>query len=138
VQGHPNLYAVGDAADLPVKQAYLAITQADAAAEHIAAGILGESPRFTFEPTAVAIVDRLDGASFAQAAVHAPTEEEPAPELASEDESIISDSPLWRAGRLAVARLVLRSFRAGVPVHAGVTGTALDAGRSVLSRKLKG
>ena len=136
VQGHPHIYAVGDAADLPVKQAYLATTQADAAAEHIAAEILGEAPRFAFEPTAVAIVDRLDGASFVEAPVHVPAEaeeEEPLPE----DDAIISDSPLWRAGRLAISRLVLRSFRAGVPVHTGAAGTAVEAGKSVLKRTLK-
>jgi NADH dehydrogenase FAD-containing subunit len=142
VQGHPHIYAVGDAADLPVKQAYLATTQADAAAEHIAAGVLGEPPRFSFEPKAVAIMDRLDGASFAQVPVHGPADDVPAdeaaPDATTEDEAIISDSPLWRAGRLAVARLVLHSFRAGLPVHTGAAGAAIEVGRSVLRGTLKG
>src|SRR5690606_37389027 len=135
VRGFPNLYAVGDVADLPVKQAYLATTQADAAAEHIAAGILLEVARFSFEPTAVAIVDKLDGASYAEAPVRLPDED--ANGEAPADESIISDSPLWRAGRLAVAATVLRSFRNGVPVHSGVHGAALGAGRDLLTRTLK-
>jgi sulfide:quinone oxidoreductase len=38
VAGAPDVYAVGDATDHPVKQAFLACAQADAAAEHVAAG----------------------------------------------------------------------------------------------------
>jgi NADH dehydrogenase FAD-containing subunit len=39
--GHPQIYAPGDAGDFPVKQAFLALLQADTVAEHIAAGVLG-------------------------------------------------------------------------------------------------
>lgn len=40
VEGLDNVYAVGDAADFPVKQAFLAFLQGDAASEQIAASIL--------------------------------------------------------------------------------------------------
>ena len=44
VVGHPDIYAVGDAGDFPVKQAFLAFLQADAAAEHLSAVSSVRSP----------------------------------------------------------------------------------------------
>src|SRR5262249_2100452 len=44
VKDQPDIYAIGDAGDFPVKQAFLALLQADAAAEHVAERILGETP----------------------------------------------------------------------------------------------
>lgn len=68
VQGYPNIYAVGDGSDFPVKQAYLALLQADAAAEHLAARVLDETPAFSFEPTSVWMMEQFDQSLL----VHAP------------------------------------------------------------------
>lgn len=56
VVGRPEIYAVGDAGDFPVKQEFLAFLQADAAAEHLAASILGQKPTCEFEPTGMCVM----------------------------------------------------------------------------------
>ncbi len=50
VVGHPEIFAVGDAGDFPVKQAFLAFLQADAAASHLAAEVLGGEPEHELRP----------------------------------------------------------------------------------------
>ena len=138
VQGFDNIYAVGDAADFPLKQAYLAATQADAAAEHIAAGVLGEPVPEAFDPKAVCILEQLDRAAFAQAPLRFPPAEDPdAVQIAADDADYrVGDSPLLRAGRRTVGTLLPRSFRAGKPVHTGLTGFIFETGRKVLSRTI--
>jgi sulfide:quinone oxidoreductase len=133
VQGRDNIYAVGDAADFPVKQAYLAATQADAAAEHIAAGLLGEEPRPLSDPRAVCILQQLDRATFAQVPLAA-GDDGVTGVAAETDQHRVGQSLLARAGRRAVSSLLLRRFRAGMPVHTGYSGIILETGRKVLSR----
>ena len=45
----PDVFAVGDVADYPIKQAFLALLQRDAAADHLAAEIQGKQPSVKFE-----------------------------------------------------------------------------------------
>lgn len=66
VLDYPDIYAVGDGADYPVKQAFLALLQADAAAEHLAAHLLGEEPDFSFDPKSLWVMEQLDQALFAK------------------------------------------------------------------------
>jgi hypothetical protein len=66
VMGHPEIFAVGDAADFPIKQAFLAFLQADAAAEHLAAEIEGRRPEVDFEPMSLCVMEELNKATFAQ------------------------------------------------------------------------
>ena len=44
VVGYPNVYAVGDTADFPIKQADLAILQADTAADPLSQRVLAQTP----------------------------------------------------------------------------------------------
>jgi sulfide:quinone oxidoreductase len=137
VEDFPNIYAVGDASDFPIKQGFLATKQADAAAEHIAAGLLGEPPRWSFDPMAVAILDQLDGALFAQAPLRRSSTDARAFEIAADSPVYgVGASPVGRAGRIALSTLVPRRFQLGMPLHTGVTGAALEAGRRLLSRTL--
>lgn len=66
VESHPDIYAVGDASDYPVKQGFLALLQADAAAEAWAARVLDEKPRFAFKPEGAWLMEQLDQALIAQ------------------------------------------------------------------------
>jgi NADH dehydrogenase FAD-containing subunit len=64
--GHPEIFAVGDAADFPVKQAFLAFLQADAAAAQLAAEALGTEPALSFDPVSMCVMEQFDKATFAQ------------------------------------------------------------------------
>ncbi len=64
VDGHSHVYAVGDASDFPVKQAFLALLQADAAAEHLAARVRNAEPAFSFDAHSLWVMDQLDQALF--------------------------------------------------------------------------
>jgi sulfide:quinone oxidoreductase len=136
LQGFDNIYAVGDAADFPLKQAYLAATQADTAAEHIAAGLLGEPLPEAFDPKAVCILDQLDRAAFAQAPLHFPPAENPDAVVVADDdgEYRVGEAPMLRIGRRTVGTLLPRRFAAGKPAHTGLTGLIFETGRKVLSR----
>ncbi|MCC6540485.1 MAG: FAD-dependent oxidoreductase, partial [Bryobacterales bacterium] len=63
VRGMDRIYAVGDAGNFPVKQAFVALLQADAAADHIAAEILGETAQLDFHPMSMCLMDELDKAT---------------------------------------------------------------------------
>jgi sulfide:quinone oxidoreductase len=60
-----RIYAPGDAGDSPMKQAFLALLQADAAAEDIAARVEGRDPEFVFDPMSTCVMEELD-ATFAR------------------------------------------------------------------------
>lgn len=66
VEDHPSVYAVGDASDYPVKQGFLALLQADAAAEHWTARLRGDEPAFSFEPQGTWLMEQFDQALLAQ------------------------------------------------------------------------
>jgi sulfide:quinone oxidoreductase len=86
VEGRESVYAVGDASNYPVKQGFLALLQADAAAEHFAAELLGEEPAFAFEPRGTWLMKQFDQALLAEGALEkkAPHARTGAPESAGE------------------------------------------------------
>ena len=57
IKGHENIFAVGDTADFPIKQAFLALLQADAAADHLAAEIEGKRTSVDFEPMSMCVME---------------------------------------------------------------------------------
>lgn len=134
---HPGVYAVGDAADFPVKQAFLAVLQGDAAAEQIVSAIERTTPWFTFEPMARVVMEQLDTATFAQAPFAAgPTEG--SFEIDVEDPRYrVGTTPAWRLGKKIIASYLPWRFRAGEPVHAGIpwegVGAGIEAATKVLS-----
>jgi NADH dehydrogenase FAD-containing subunit len=132
VEGHPEVYAVGDAADFPVKQAFVAMLQAAAAAEHLAERLLGEPSTAAFDPMSVLIIDQLDTATFAQAPLRVSGDSavlrEDAPELYK-----IGTGELWRAGKRLIGQVLPQRFRMGQPFHAGATWSVMEAGLKVMA-----
>jgi NADH dehydrogenase FAD-containing subunit len=66
LKGQSAVFAAGDIADFPVKQAFLALLQADTAADHIAAEAMGRAPQVDFELTSMCVMEELNKATFAQ------------------------------------------------------------------------
>ncbi|MCZ2148213.1 MAG: hypothetical protein LC126_10585, partial [Bryobacterales bacterium] len=66
VESMDRVFAASDASNYPVKMAFLALLQADAAADHIAAEILRTKPEVEFEPMCITVMDYLNKAVFAQ------------------------------------------------------------------------
>jgi hypothetical protein len=111
VQGWDDIYAIGDGADYPVKQGFLALLQADAAAEHLAARLLGTEPAFSFEPASLWVMEE-----FGQALVaHVPldtSEETDAPADSTEaDIKLIPPGLLQRMACPAMSTSALGSAR---------------------------
>jgi NADH dehydrogenase FAD-containing subunit len=130
VQGHPEIYAPGDAGDFPVKQAFLAFLQADAVAEHISGLVDGREPVSAFDPVSMCIMEMFDKATFAQVPLRLtgdparPVEVRPDANGAYK----VGVSPIWRLGKKMLGAVVPMRFHAGEPFHAGTAWQLMDIG----------
>lgn len=135
VEGHPDIYVAGDAGDFPVKQAFLAFLQADAAAEHISARVLGQEPAASFEPLSMCVMEQFDKATFAQVPLRLtglperPVEVDP--ELAQGYR--VGSYAAWRLGKKALGYYLPFRFALGNPFHAGVPWKGMEAGLKAMS-----
>jgi sulfide:quinone oxidoreductase len=138
VVGYPEIYAVGDTGNFPVKQAFLALLQADASAEHLASTILGTEPSMSFDPVSMCVMEEFDTATFAQVPLRLtnlpekPIEVRPdAPELYK-----VGTSPIWRLGKKLLGVYLPWRFGAGDPFHAGLPWQGMEVGLKVMSNLL--
>ncbi len=138
VKGQAAIFAVGDAADFPIKQAFLALLQADAAADHIASEIEGKTPKLSFEPMSMCVMEELNRATFAQVPLKYTGDPLKPVDVAAEDtaEYKVGISPLWRLGKKILGLYTPWRFGHGEPFHAGFAWEAMDLGLKVLSRLL--
>jgi sulfide:quinone oxidoreductase len=138
VLGHPELYAPGDAADFPLKDAFLALLQADAAAEHVAAVVTGSQFTRPFDPVSMNVIDMLDTAAFAQLPLEVTSDPDHPVRLRSgaEAEYKVGVSPRWRMGKRMLASYLLMRFAAGEPFHAGAGWRLMDVGVRVMEGML--
>jgi sulfide:quinone oxidoreductase len=136
--GHPEVYAVGDTADFPVKQAFLALLQADVAAELIAAEVMGKSTEARFDPTSMCVMEQLDTAIFAQVPLRATGRPEAPVEVRQElvRRYRVGMSPAWRLGKRLLGWYLPWRFQSGRPFHAGAPWTGMELGLNVMSRLL--
>jgi NADH dehydrogenase FAD-containing subunit len=134
VADHPDIYAVGDAGDFPVKQAFLALLQADAAAEHIAERVLGEEATAKFDPVSMCIMEQFDKATFAQVPLRL-TGDPSLPVAVREDaleQYRVGSGGIWRIGKKMLGGAIPERFGAGRPFHAGATWAVMEAGLRVM------
>ena len=136
VVGHERIFAVGDAADFPVKQAFLALLQADAAAEHLAADILECDPEIDFHPMNIYVMEQLDKATFAQVPLRYTIDpKRPVTvDLEDDDHYKVGVSPVWRAGKKFVGVYLPWRFGHGEPFHAGLGWSAMKLGLKAMSK----
>jgi sulfide:quinone oxidoreductase len=140
VVGHPEIYAVGDAGDFPIKQAFLAFLQADAAAEHLAASILGKNASLCFDPVSMCVMEQFDKATFAQVPLALTGDQARPVKVRAEDDSLyrVGSSPVWRLGKKLLGLYLPWRFGAGEPFHAGAPWKVMEAGLKVMSRVMAG
>ncbi|MGH7143129.1 MAG: NAD(P)/FAD-dependent oxidoreductase [Planctomycetota bacterium] len=133
VRYRERIFAVGDTADFPIKQAFLALLQADAAADHIAADILGTQPEIDFQPLSLYVMEQLDQALFAQVPLKYKEDGSGAVEVDPEAprEYQVGVSPLWRVGKKVMGRYLPWRFAHGEPFHSGVAWNTINAGLKV-------
>lgn len=133
--GHPEIFAVGDAGDFPVKQAFLAFLQADAAASHLAAELLGGEPKVEFDPVSMCVMEQFDKATFAQVPLRLtgdpahPIEVRPD----ADGDYRVGSSKAWRAGKKMLGRSVPWRFGRGEPFHGGAFWRGMDLGLRAMS-----
>ncbi|WP_158888122.1 NAD(P)/FAD-dependent oxidoreductase [Amycolatopsis anabasis] len=130
VSGHPEIFAPGDAGDFPVKQAFLALLQADAVAETIAGEIQHTTPAAGFEPTSMCVMEMFDKATFAQVPLTLtgnPARPVAVDAVAGHDYRV-GTSPIWRLGKKALGVYLPARFRAGLPFHAGTGWRIMETG----------
>lgn len=135
VVGYPEICAVGDTADFPIKQAQVAVRQADAAAEHLMAQILGTAPQSEFQPTGMYVMDGLDGATFVQAPLQVTGRLDRPVEIQAEAGGSyrVGSSPLWGLGKMAVGVYLPWRFKAGNPFHTGAPWKGMEFGTKIMS-----
>lgn len=138
VAGYPDIYAVGDAGDFPVKQAFLAFLQADAAAEHLSSQILGTQSAVQFEPTSMCVMEQFDKATFAQVPLRLTGVPEKPVEVRPDALNLyrVGTSATWRLGKKLLGVYLPWRFGAGNPFHAGLPWKGMEAGLKVMSRFL--
>jgi len=138
VAGHPDIYVAGDASDFPVKQAFLAFLQADAAAEHIASRVLDKAPSLVFEPTSMCIMEQFDKATFAQVPLRLTGVPEKPVEVRPDLTALyrVGSSKMWRVGKKFLGGYLGWRFRAGNPFHAGAPWRCIDVALKVMTRLL--
>jgi NADH dehydrogenase FAD-containing subunit len=136
--GHPQIYAPGDAGDFPVKQAFLALLQADSVAEHIAARVLGRRFEAPFDPVSMCVMEMFDTATFAQVPLEV-TGDPARPVRVRPDANgdyKVGVSPLWRLGKKMLGFYLPMRFGAGEPFHAGTGWRLMDVGLKGMSGML--
>jgi sulfide:quinone oxidoreductase len=130
VVGHPEIYAPGDAGDFPLKDTFLALLQADAAADHLATLVSRRQFKRTFEPVSVQIIEMLDKAAFAQLPLELTGDpDHPVRLRAGADGAYkVGVSPAWRAGKRMFSSYLLMQFAAAEPFQAGPGWRFMDLG----------
>jgi sulfide:quinone oxidoreductase len=138
VAGHSEIYAVGDAGDFPVKQAFLAFLQADAAAEHLSACVLGTEPAFAFEPTSMCVMEQFDKATFAQVPLRLTGVPDTPIEVDSGAMEMykVGSYPAWRLGKKMLGYYLPFRFGLGNPFHAGMPWKGMEVGLKTMSSLL--
>lgn len=138
VKGSDSVFAVGDAADFPIKQAFLALLQGDAAAEHLAAEISGQAadPKAKFEPMSMCVMEELNRATFAQVPLkYTDDPEKPVTvDVEDTDHYKVGVSPLWRGGKTVLGLYLPWRFGSGEPFHAGFAWDVMDMGLKIMSK----
>jgi sulfide:quinone oxidoreductase len=136
VPAHPEIFAVGDTADFPVKQAFLAFLQADAAADQLAAEILGKSEALEFEPTSMCVMEQFNKATFAQVPLRLTGDPARPVEVRMEDEGLykVGSNSTWRLGKKLLGIYLPWRFKRGEPFHAGLPWKGMEVGLKMMSK----
>lgn len=116
-----HIYAVGDGSDYPVKQGFIALLQADAAAEHITSAILDREPMFTFSATLFWLMEEFDQVLFARA-------EEDVNEVE------VDNLPTGRLRRLEAMGYLPRQQRLGNPLYSGLLWKGTEIGLTLVKQ----
>jgi len=138
VKDHPDIYAVGDAGDFPVKQAFLAFLQGDAVASQIASVILGTEAPLSFDPVSMCIMEQFDKATFAKVPLRLtgdpsrPVEVRPD----ADGDYRVGSNRTWRIGKKMLGTSVPWRFRHGKPFHGGAFWSGMDIGLKAMSGAL--
>jgi NADH dehydrogenase FAD-containing subunit len=138
VQGHPDVYAPGDAGDFPVKQAFLAFLQADTVAEHLAASAGIHAFEQPFDPVSMCIMEMFDKATFAQVPLEL-TGDPARPVTVRPDADgnyKVGTGTTWRLGKKMLGMTVPMRFHAGEPFHAGLGWQMMEVGLRGMSAML--
>ena len=132
---HPEIFAVGDAGDFPVKQAFLAFLQADAAAAHLADEILGTRAASGFDPVSMCVMEQFDKATFAQVPLRLTDDPARPVEVRPDADGAyrVGSSVAWRAGKKVLGMAVPWRFRSGQPFHAGPFWRGMEIGLKAMS-----
>ena len=136
VKGLPDVYSVGDAADFPIKQAFLALLQGGAAAAHLAAEVIGGESKLKFEPMSMCVMEELNKATFAQVPLKY-TGDPLKPVAVDTDDTEdykVGVSPVWRGGKKLLGLYLPWRFGRGEPFHAGFAWDAMDLGLKLMSK----
>jgi NADH dehydrogenase FAD-containing subunit len=138
VVGYPDVFAVGDVSDFPVKQADLALLQAHAAADHIASDMLGTMPTVDFDPVSMCVMEGLDRGTFAQVSLQIADSPGGLVEVRGDSDGLykVGSSPIWRLGKMALGLYLPWRFKAGNPFHSGVPWKGMEAGLKLMSGAL--
>ncbi|HSK15392.1 MAG TPA: FAD-dependent oxidoreductase [Gaiellaceae bacterium] len=138
VAGQVRIYAPGDAGDFPVKQAFLAFLQADAAAEAIAAEVTGAAAAAGFDPVSMCVMEEFDKATFAQVplTVTGDPERPVAVRAGADGDYRVGVSKSWRAGKKLLGLYLPLRFRNGLPFHSGLPWRMMDVGLKGMSTVL--
>jgi NADH dehydrogenase FAD-containing subunit len=144
ITGYPDVYAVGDACDFPIKQAHVASLQAGAAAGHIAARVLGTSRSLAPDPMSSYVVPAFDNATFVRVPFDLAGRAAAATAIAGKNAGPnatvalpapadclnvyqVGSSPVWKLGKLASGVYLPWRFKEGNPFQPGAPWKGIES-----------
>lgn len=135
---YPNIYAVGDIGDFPVKQAFLALLQGDTVAEHIYSDIEKKEFVAEFVPTSMCIMEQFDKATFAQVPLQLTGDPQRPVEVRQSDidQYKVGSSKIWRLGKKLLGMYLPWRFKNCKPFHAGPAWKTMEVGLKVMMKVL--
>jgi NADH dehydrogenase FAD-containing subunit len=128
VRGMENIYAIGDGADFPVKQAFLALGMAGTVAHNLAAEITGGAATHAFDPLSMCIMEQLDAGLYAQVPLHLTGDPAHAVEVPPDrmDDYIVRGSKLWQMGKWGMYMMLALQMGRLQTFHEGPLWSAME------------
>ena len=140
VAGYPEVYAVGDTTDFPVKRVRSALLQADEAACHLSGQVLGRQAPLHANLLYLPMIAQLDGTTFSPVASRLAGSEQSAREAGDNAPEVYRRGPAsahnWRLSKLALSAYLPWRFKYGNPFHTGAPWKGVEANLSSISELL--
>ncbi|MCO5224018.1 MAG: FAD-dependent oxidoreductase [Thermomicrobiales bacterium] len=128
VDGTERLFAIGDGANFPVKQAFLALGMAGTVARNIADDVAGKSPDDRFTPLSMCIMEQFDSGLYAQVPLvwDGDGSSPVAVDSVRASDYTVRDNRLWQVGKMGMYMTMVAQMGSFHTFHEGAIWSAME------------